>query len=175
MNRYYPILQGYVFIAREGNQDGGGTVTKAAPPAHDSPAWVKAGETINGELSVEIETATRTEIQGGKRVKIDEIIAETFTLKATIQELNKLIVDLFFNSDQTANDAFIASGSQGRKAWVRFQAYAQNNANRILLEGFAMIQPSGPLAVAGEDFIQAEFDMTFEGRPSGAVVGAYPA
>jgi len=173
MNRYYPILQGHIFIAREG--DGTPAVTKAAPPAHDSASWIKLGETIDAELSAEIETATRTAIQIGKRVKIDEVIAETFTLKGTIQELNKLVLDLFFGSTTTATDAFIATGSQGRKAWVRFQAYDQANANRSLLEGFAMIRPAGPLTVAGEDFFQAEFDMVFEGRPSGTVTSAYPA
>lgn len=171
MNRYYPILQGYVFIARIG--DGG--VTAAEPPAHDSANWIKAGETVNAELSAEIETAERTKIQVGKRIRVEEVTGEAYTLQATIQELNKLVIDLFFGSDTTATDAFIATGAQGRHAWVRFQAYDQGNNNRSLLEGVASIRPSGPLTVAGEEFFQAQFDMIFEGRPSGTVTDAYSA
>lgn len=168
MNRHFPIIQGYVFVARLG-----GAVTVAAAPAHDSAAWLKTGETTNGELNVEVETKERTKIELGKRIKISEVVSENFTLKATIEELNKLVIDLIFGSDTTNDNAFIAAGAQGRKAWVRFQGYDQGNTNRILLQGLVLIKPSGAINLAGEEFFKADFDMMFEGRPTGSLIGAY--
>lgn len=169
MNRYYPIIQGYLWVARLS----GSTVTEAAAPAHDSNLWLKLGEATNGSLASEIETKTRTRIVLGRREQVDEVIRETFTMKATVEELNKLVVDLVFGSNTTATNDFIATGNQGRRAWVRFQGYQQGDANRMLLQGLVMIKPSGDTPLFGEEFFKADFDMKFEGRPTGQLIGAY--
>lgn len=169
MNRYYPIIQGYVWIARLS----GSVVTASAAPAANSEHWLKLGEAVNGSLTPDIETKTRTRIVLGRREQVEEVIRETYTMKTTIEELNKLVVDLVFGSNTTATNDFIATGNQGRRAWVRFQGYEQTDANRVLLQGLVMIKPSGDTPLFGEEFFKADFDMKFEGRPTGQLIGAY--
>lgn len=176
MNRHFPILQGYIFIARIGD----GSVTEAAAPdalvnSEPNPVWIKAGEVTDGALNADIEYKERTVIQLGKRIIKKVPVRETYTLNATVMELNKLLVDMFFNSDTGADGTFASLGAQGRKAWIRAQGYDQGDGNRILLQGLANITPNGELQVFGEEFFQAAFAMEFEGRVQGELIGAYPA
>jgi len=170
MNRYYPITQGYIWVARLSD-----TVTDASAPAENSTDWLKLGEAVNGSIGVEIETKERTKIVLGQRLKVESIIRETFTMKVSIEELNKLVFDLIFRSNETATNAFISHGSQGRKAWVRYQGYGEDDVNNAILQGVALIKPSGEVALFGEDFFKADFDMVFEGKVSGQLIGSYTA
>lgn len=168
MNRYYPITQGYIWVARLSD-----TVTDAAAPAADSTDWLKLGEAVNGSIGTEVETKERTKIVLGQRLKVESIIRETFTMKVSIEELNKLVFDLVFRSDETATNAFISHGAQGRKAWVRYQGYDEADDNNAILQGLALVKPSGDVPLFGEDFFKADFDMSFEGKLSGQLIGSY--
>lgn len=173
-------MQGHVYLARVGV--GGVTATTApalmtgeAPNQVVNPLFLKLGEALTGTLGVEAETKEIVRIVQGQRETEELTLNEKFTAKITIQELNKLVVDMIFGSDTTATDDFIARGSNGRKAWVFQQAMDHGNAARVLLLGLATVRPAGDVPLFGEDVFKADFEMKFIGRPTGKLLGAYPA
>jgi hypothetical protein len=174
MNRYIPILQGHVYIARVGV---GGVTADTAPATlvgeAPNPLYLKLGEALNGGLNIERETKEIIRIVGGRREKEDITLSETYTAKVTIQELNKLVIDMVFGSDTTATDDFIAAGPAGRKAWVYMQELDHASVSRLLLLGLATVAPAGEVPLFGEDVFKADFDFKFIGRPAGKLIGAY--
>lgn len=176
MNRYIPILQGHVYVARVN----GTTVTEATAPATTTgnppeinPLFIKLGEALSGGITPDIETKQIIRIVGGIREEEDIVVKERYTARVTIQELNKLAVDLMFGSNTTATDNFVATGTQGRRAWVFFQTMDSASAPRLLLLGLAHIQPAGEVNLFGEDVFAADFEMRFRGRPTGTLINAY--
>jgi hypothetical protein len=169
MNRSYPIPQSYVWVARIGVS----SVTRAAAPAHDSAAWLKFGNCPSATLGVEVERKERKEIVLGQRISRYKEIGRKFNAKGTIEELNKLVIDLLFRSNVTANDNFISHGSLETVAWTRFQSYDETDANITILEGLAFIQPTGDIILGGEEHFKAEFEFHFEGKVSGKLIAAY--
>lgn len=176
MNRYIPILQGHVYVARVN----GSTVTEATAPATTTgdppeinPLYLKLGEALSGGITPEIETKPIIRIVGGIREEDDIVVKERYTARVTVQELNKLVVDLLFGSNTTATDGFTAAGSQGRKAWVFMQAMDSASQPRVLLLGLAHIQPAGEVNIFGEDVFTADFEIKFRGRPAGTLINAY--
>lgn len=174
MNRYIPILQGHLYVARVGV---GGVTAETAPATvidnAVNPLFLKLGEALSGGISVDIETKDIIRIVAGRRETEEIVIQEKYSMKASIQELNKLVLDLVFGSDTTATDEFVAWGGAGRKAWVFQQGVDGANVARTLLLGLAVIKPSGETPLFGEDVFKADFDFQFIGRPSGQLVGAY--
>lgn len=168
MNKYYPILQCHVMVARIA-----GAVTRASAPIATSADWIRLGNATSGGVSVATETKERTSIVVGQRVKIKAVVSREISAKATIEELNKAVVDAIFGSATTATDDFISHGA-GFTYWVRFQSYDQDDTNRILLEGLADISPSGDIPLGGDEFFKADFDFAFQGRVAGKLIGAYP-
>lgn len=174
MNRYIPILQGHLYLARVGV----GGVTAATAPAtvvdgEINPQYLKLGEALNGGMNVEVETKPIVRIIGGRRETEEVVMAEKYSMKASIQELNKLVVDMIFGSDTTATDDFISWGTNGRKAWVFQQGLDHEHVSRTLLLGLALVKPSGETPLFGEDVFKADFDFNFIGRPTGKLIGAY--
>lgn len=176
MNRYIPIIQGHVYLARVGV---GGVTAETAPatqtgdPLVQNPLYLKLGEALDGGLSVDIETKPIVRIVGGRRETEDLVVAEKYAAKVTIQELNKLVVDMVWGSDTTTTDDFTAWGNTGRKAWVFMQGLDGASVTRTLLLGLAFVSPSGDTPLFGEDVFKAQFDFKFIGRPTGKLIGAY--
>lgn len=174
MNRYIPILQGHIYLARIGV---GGVTETVAPAtvvtAQPNPLYLKLGEALSGGITVEVETKPIIRIVGGRREEDEIVIAEKFSMKASIQELNKLVIDMIFGSNTTATDDFIGWGNAGRRAWVFMQGLDSASVSRTLLLGLATVKPSGEVPLFGEDVFKADFDFKFKGRPSGKLIGSY--
>lgn len=173
MNRYYPILQATVLLARVGDAMDTGTVGESAAPTAGDISWINAGETINAELNVDVQTKDRTKIVSGKRIKVPKVIQEDYTVKFTVEELSKRVLDLITGSNTTATDVVTAFGSQGRKYWIAFTGTDVDATDRLKLAGLCTITPAGAVPLAGEEFFRCDFDAKFENPPTGEVVDAY--
>lgn len=166
-------MQATVLLARVGDSMDVGTVDETAAPAETDSSWINAGETINAELSVELQTKERTKISNGRRIKVKKVLQEDYTVKFTVEELSKRVLDLITGSNTTATDAVTAFGSQGRKYWIRFTGTDVDATDRLKLGGLCTITPSGATPLAGEEFFRADFDAEFEDPPTGEVLEAY--
>jgi len=174
MNRYIPVLQGHVYIARVGV----GSVTATTAPAtvigaEINPLYLKLGEALSGGVNVELETKPIVRIVGGRRETEDLVVSEKVSGKVSIQELNKLVLDMIFGADTNVTDDFTSWGTTGRKAWIFIQSLDQASASRGLLHGLATVKPSGETSLFGEDVFKADFDFSFIGRVTGKLIGAY--
>ena len=167
MNRYYEILQSHLFVARS---------TSATPPAAASEDWKLLGNCpMGGRLTANVEIKERIDVKLGQRLKIREEVARDFTARVEIEELNKLVMDMIFRSNTTATDDIISHGSTSSNVWIQFQAYNRADANRVLVQGYGLLIPTGDVPLGGEDFFKAEFEIQFSGKLSGKLIGAYPA
>lgn len=167
-------MQGHVFLARIGV----GGVTETTAPAtvvgdQVNPLFLKFGEALSGGLNVEVETKSIVRIVGGQRQTEEVVVNEKYAAKIAIQELNKLVVDMVFGSNTVNSDDFVARGTAGRKAWVFMQSLDSASVSRMLLLGLAVVKPAGEVPLFGEDVFKADFDMSFIGRPTGKLIGAY--
>lgn len=172
MNRYYVIPQCHIFIARIGE----GGVTADAAPAHSSAAWKKFGNAPEGgKLRTEVDMKERVNIVAGQRLTENHELGRKFTATLSIEELNKLVVDMVFKSNTTATDDFISQGTQSSACWVQLQGYDQGDANRFLLQGKGPLIPSGDFSMGGTEWFSQDFEIRFDGKVAGKLVGAYPA